>query len=470
MIPAHYRSLIETADDIRARRVSPVELLESTLDQVNRLNPRLYAYLSVMAETAREQAEHAGKEISGGHYRGPLHGVPVAVKDVCHTEHAPTSNGMPGRRTWRAGHDATVVQRLREAGAVLVGKLNMTEAASFHHHPDMPLPQNPWGADLWPGASSSGSGVATAAGLCFASLGSDTAGSIRVPSACNGLSGLKPTRGRVSRFGIAENVELFDTVGPMARTVADLAVVLAAVAGPDEHDPTALAEPVPDYLVDLTATESLDGLMIGVDQAFNALAPDGEQHAVLTAAVRTLEGLGAQVVEIAFPALHKEAVEQVGPIVVTATAQVHGGDFDAHPEMYSDALASAIGAGRGLPARVSLQARATCDAFARDFAATFRSVDLVLTPVLPCVAPTWAEFMELATTDSAGLLRFTAPANIAGLPALALPAGTTAAGHPVSMQLIGPHLAESRLLTAGHHFQQVTDWHLRHPDTDTAVP
>ena len=469
MIPPHYRSLTDTADDLRARRVSPVELLESTLGRVTRLNPRLNAYLNVMAVSAREQAERAASEIWNGHYRGPLHGIPVAVKDVCHTRHAPTSNGMPGRRTWTAGHDATVARRLAEAGAVLVGKLNMTEAASFHHHPDLPHPRNPWGAELWPGASSSGSGVATAAGLCFASLGSDTAGSIRVPSACNGLSGLKPTRGRVSRFGIAENVELFDTVGPMARTVADLAAVLGVIAGPDEHDPTALADPVPDYLTDLTASDSLDGLVIGVDRSYNALGPDSEQLAVLTAAVRTLEGLGARVVEIACPALHTEAVEQVGPIVVEATARVHGAAFDARPETFSEALATAIDAGRGLPADVSRQARAACHAFARDFADTFRHVDLVLTPVLPFVAPTWAEFMDLATADPAGLLRFTAPANIAGLPALVLPAGATAAGHPVSMQLMGPRLAESRLLATGHHFQRVTDWHLRHPDVDTDV-
>ncbi|MGH1554980.1 amidase family protein [Streptomyces sp. L7] len=238
------------------------------------------------------------------------------------------------------------------------------------------------------------------------------------------------------------------------------------MAGPDEHDPSALPDPVPDYLADLTVADSLDGLVIGVDPSFDALGPGSEQHAVLTTAARTLEGLGARVVEITFPALHKEAVEQVGPIVVSATARVHGADFDAHPEAYSDALANAIRAGRGLPADVTPRARAICEAFARDAAAMFRNLDMVLTPVLPFVAPTWTEFTELATTDPAGLLRFTAPANIAGLPALVLPAGRTAQGHPVAMQFIGPRLAESRLLIVGHRFQQATDWHRHHPEIE----
>jgi amidase len=216
--------------------------------------------------------------------------VPIAVKDLCWTKDAPTAAGMKIYRNNRPGEDATVVTRLKEAGAVILGKLQLTEGAYADHHPEIDPPRNPWDETLWPGASSSGSGVATAAGLCYGSLGSDTGGSIRFPSAANNVTGLKPTWGRVSRYGVFELAATLDHIGPMARSAGDCGAILGAIAGADAKDPTAVLEPVPDYLANLNG--SLRGTRVGVDRRWTSEGVDAAAAKVFQDAPRSIPGIG----------------------------------------------------------------------------------------------------------------------------------------------------------------------------------
>jgi amidase len=257
----HFLELSELAARIEAREVSPVAVTRAQLDRIAALDGALGSYAQVMTEVAMAQAETAEAEVAAGPYRGPLHGVPTAVKDLCWTKGFPTAAGMAIHKDYRPADDATVVRRLTEAGAVLLGKLQLTEGAYSDHHPSVTPPKNPWNAEYWSGISSSGSGSATAAGLCYGSLGSDTGGSIRWPCAANGLTGLKPSWGRVSRYGVFALAPTLDHVGSMARSAADAGAILGAIAGSDPSDPTAVLDPVPDYLAVLG--QSVCGLRIG---------------------------------------------------------------------------------------------------------------------------------------------------------------------------------------------------------------
>jgi amidase len=257
--------LIEAGRLVQRRDLSCVELTQAQLRRIERLDGRLRSYATVTADAALAQARQADEEIRSRAIRGPLHGVPVAVKDLCNTEGIATAAGMAIHKRHVPERDATVVARLKASGAVLLGKLQMTEGAMSTHHPSIAPPVNPWGEALWPGVSSSGSGVATAACLCFGSLGSDTLGSIRFPSTMNGITGLKPTWGRVSRAGVFPLAESLDHIGPMTRSAADAAAILGAIAGADADDPTALQGAVPDYLDGIDG--GVRGLRIGIDRA-----------------------------------------------------------------------------------------------------------------------------------------------------------------------------------------------------------
>ena len=295
----HYSGLVEIGQRVQKRELSAVEATQAQLDRIARLDDSLKSYAHVMASSALQQAHAADKEIADGKVRGPLHGVPIAVKDLCWTKDAPTAAGMTIHRNNRPGEDATVVGRLKEAGAIILGKLQLTEGAYADHHPEIDPPRNPWDAALWPGASSSGSGVATAAGLCYGSLGSDTGGSIRFPSAANSVTGVKPTWGRVSRYGVFELAATLDHIGPMARSAVDCGAILGVIAGADPNDPTAVLEPVPDYLANLTG--SLRGTRIGVDRRWTSEGVDADSTKLFQAALRVAADLGAEIHEIVFP-------------------------------------------------------------------------------------------------------------------------------------------------------------------------
>jgi amidase len=458
----HYLEIAELARLIAARKVSPVELTRDLLARIERLDPALGSYARVTPELALEQARQAEQMIGRRQVLSQLHGVPIAVKDLCYTKGVPTSAGMPLHRDFVPAFDATVVRRLREAGAVLLGKLQLTEGAFADHHPDVRPPVNPWHRDHWSGASSSGSGVATAAGLCFGSLGSDTGGSIRFPSAANGTTGLKPTWGRVSRHGCFELAASLDHIGPMARSATDAAILFDAIAGADADDPTALLAPVPDCLAGDDG--ELRGVRIGFDEGYALGGVEPEVRRAVDDARRVLRQLGAEIVPIAFPGVEAMLADW-GPNCAVETAVAHEATFPSRRAEYGPGLAGLIDAGRALSGidyqRILLRRRD----FTGRVHAVLSSVDAMLIPAQPIAAPTVARMATLGQVPAelAALIRYTAPFDLSGHPALTVPAGFTAKGLPVAVQLIGRHLGEAVLCRAGRAFQRATDWHRRHP-------
>ena len=457
-----FLDLLDLSRQIQARTVSPVEATQAALDRIGALDGELMSFAHVMAGSAMAQARQAEADIGRGDVKGPLHGVPIAVKDLCWTAGVPTAAGMTIYKDNRPAEDATVVQRLAEAGAVLLGKLQLTESAFADHHPAITPPRNPWNSTYWSGASSSGSGVATAAGLCYGSLGSDTGGSIRFPSAANGVTGLKPTWGRVSRYGVFELAASLDHIGPMARSAADCGALLAAIAGPDARDPTALPDAVPDYLAGLG--KGLRGLRIGYDPAWCETGVDEATIAATGATRAVLTDLGAEIVEVVFPDSSQVLDDWMANCAVE-TAVAHETTYPARKADYGPALANLIDMGRalsGLDYQKILLRRAV---FKGEVARLFGSVDLLLVPAQSFAAPTLATMATLGQSEGMmhSLLRFTCPFDSTGNPTITMPSGFTPEGLPIGVQFVGPPLGEALLVQAGAAFQSATDWHRRHP-------
>ncbi len=458
--------LVEMGRHIAERDLSSVELTRAMLERIAVHDATLHAYETVMAESALAEATAVDREIAAGRARGPLHGVPIAVKDLLWTHDAPTAAGMAIHRGFRAPEDATVVARLRAAGAVILGKLAMTEGAYAGYHPDMTVPVNPWDAEAWPGTSSSGSGVATAAGLCYGAIGSDTGGSIRFPSAANGLTGIKPTWGRVSRHGAFELGATLDNLGPMCRSARDAAAMLGAIAGADPKDPTALLAPVPDYLAGLEG--GVRGLHIGVAPAFVALGCDADAVRAVEATRGVLAGLGAEIVEIAFPDA-TQILRDWFTLCAVEAAAFHADTYPARRSDYGSILATFLDIAAGVSA-IDMHRIATRRLeFRGRVEAAFAGIDLLLLPVQGLSGPTMAEVLEAAESERGieNLLRYSCPFNMTGQPTITLPAGATAAGRPVGVQLVGRPLDEALLCRAGHAVQTATDWHRRHPARST---
>lgn len=458
----HYLELLEVGRQIQSRDRSSLEVTQAMLSRIEAVDPQLKAFVTVMAEQALEDAKLVDAEIAAGRARGPLHGVPLAVKDLLWTAGVPTSHGMPINRQFKPATDATTVRRLREAGAVILGKLQQTEGAFADHHPDITPPSNPWGRQLWSGASSSGSGVATAAGLCFGSLGTDTGGSIRFPSAANGITGLKPTWGRVSRYGAFELAASLDHIGPMTRSAADAGAMLAAIAGADPQDPTAVQLAVPDYLA--TMTRGLRGLRVGLDRAWAVDKVDPATKAMLLDAVRTVEALGAVIIDITFPDT-TQIVDDWAPLCAVETAVAHEATYPARKNEYGPGLAGLIELGRSLSAMEYQKMALRRADFSGRVQAIFQTVDLLLIPAMSFAAPTVERMSKLGEDADllAGMLRYTCPFDMTGSPTLTLPGGQTPDGAPIAFQFVAPHFAEHLLVQAGWAFQRATRWHKRHP-------
>ena len=458
----HYCELVEIGQRIRKRELSPVEATQAQLDRIAHLDGQLKSYAYVMASSALEQAHAAEKEIAAGEVRGPLHGVPIAVKDLCWTKDAPTAAGMTIYRDYRPSEDATVVSRLKAAGAVILGKLQLTEGAYADHHPEIDPPRNPWDATLWSGASSSGSGVATAAGLCYGSLGSDTGGSIRFPSAANSVTGLKPTWGRVSRYGVFELAATLDHIGPMARSAVDCGAILGAIAGSDPNDPTAVLEPVPNYLANLSG--SLRGTRIGVDPRWTSEGVDAAATRIFQDALRVAADLGAEILEIVVPD-PTAMIDDWFPLCAVETAVAHEATYPSRKSEYGPGLAGLIELGLQQSGKDYQKIVLRREAFKGMVRALFEKVDLLAVPAQTFAAPTLAKMATLGENPEliTGLLRFSCPFDMTGSPTITLPGGFTESGGPVAFQFVGRHFDEARLVAAGDAFQRVTDWHRRHP-------
>lgn len=458
----HYLELTEVATLIRSREISSREVTRAQLDRIAALDGDLHSYALVMADAALAQAEEADAEIAAGRHRGALHGVPVAVKDLCWVKDHPTAAGTIVHKGFVPREDATVVRRLKEAGAVLLGKLQLTEGAYSDHHPSITPPRNPWNADYWPGISSSGSGAATAAGLCYGSLSSDTGGSIRWPSAANGVTGLKPSWGRVSRHGVFELAASLDHVGTMARSAVDAGAILGVIAGSDAKDPTAFLDPVPDYLA--AAGQEARGLRIGIDAAWNSDDVDIGTQAVLADAIAVFSDIGAEIVEVRFPDVTQAVADWVSNCAVEA-AVAHEASYSAHKDQYGAILASVIEAGRALSGIAYQRILLRRMEFRGRVDALFGTIDLLLTPVQPFAPLTLETIRTLGEQPDliAMLQRYTCPFDMTGHPTLTLPGGFTPMGMPIGFQLVTGRVGEATLVRAGAAFQCVSPWHRRHP-------
>ena len=462
MSELHYLELTDIARKVQSREISSVEVTQHMLKRIDRLDEKLHSYATVIADIAIVQAQEADSEIAQGRIGSPIHGVPISIKDLCATLDAPTNVGSLALRNWKPHIDATVVARLRKAGAVFLGKLQMTEGAFTSYHCDIKPPVNPWEEDYWTGISSSGSGVATAAGLCFGSLGTDTGGSIRFPSHCCGVTGLKPTWGRVSRANVYPLADSLDHVGPIARSVVDTGVLLGIIAGRDPKDSTSLSASVPDYLYELES--DIKGIRIGFDEQYCTEGVDPVVTQMLEESMEFLRKCGAVLKPIAFPST-SEVVRGWMALCSVEAAISHEDTYPVKASLYGSELAGLIEQGRKISGMTYAKIQSSRQKFAGNLAELFEEVDLIVSPSLPYSTPTNA-FMEKVGEEESVIerhLRFTGPLNMSGSPAICLPGGFDANGLPLGFQLIGPHLGEPILIRAGYAYQQETDWHLRRP-------
>jgi aspartyl-tRNA(Asn)/glutamyl-tRNA(Gln) amidotransferase subunit A len=460
-------TLAEVSALIRRREATAMEVLEAILARAAAVQSKLNCFLRIDEETARAAAKLADAELAKGRVRGPLHGVPLAHKDMYYREGVPSSCGsrIKGREPERS--TATALRRLDAAGAIQFGVLHMAEFAygpTGHNYHDGHC-RNPWNTAHVTGGSSSGSGSSVAARAGFAALGSDTGGSIRLPAAICGITGLKVTYGRVSRAGAMPLSYSMDTVGPLGRSAADCALVLSAIAGPDPADPTAADEAVPDYVARLTMP--VRGMRVGVPMSYFTDDMDAGVGAALTESIKALETLGCEIVPVALPDM--TAIDVAGTHIIAAEgAAIHGNWLRTRSQDYSPQVRARLERGLALPAARYIDAlRMRGPALAAFSAAVFAKVDVLHAPCLPIPSPTIAE------TDVGGsptmdrtlalMTRFMRPFNYLGLPSLALPCGFLASGLPVGMQLVGRPFAEDTILRLGHAFQQATDWHRREP-------
>ena len=457
----HYASLLEISRRIATGELSPVTVTQAMLSRIAAVDPALNSYLAVTGEAAVAQAETAAAEIRSGRHRGPLHGVPIAIKDLFHTKGHPSTFGTLAYKDFIADEDATIVHRLRQAGAVILGRLHLHEGAFGEHHPALGRCINPWHKDYWPGGSSSGSGAATAAGLCYGSLGTDTGGSIRFPSAANGVTGLKVTWGRTSRHGAFPLANSLDTIGPMTRSAADAAVMLAAFAGADPLDPTSLNAPVPDYLAGLDGVLGARGLRLGVDEHYLETGVDSETIAAIHQAIAVYVDLGATIVPVRVPARRDATAAQM-TITDSESARFHHPVYTADKSAFGPQLAAAMERGMSVDPLALAGAYVERDRFKGEILQLFGNIDALISPVYPMVGALYDD-MDRHLADLQAFLGFTSPFNLAGSPSITMPCGMARVGMPLGLQLIGPHLSEAGLLRAAHAYQQVTDWHLRRP-------
>ncbi len=461
-------SLSDLARAIRARKVTSVEVTRAFLDRIARLDPTLRAYITVDREGALAAAAALDHEAAAGTWRGPLHGVPLAHKDLCLIPGLPTSCGTLTPDYFVGAPPCTAVARLVAAGALTLGKLNMTELAlgpfgDNAHHGDV---QNPWRVGHVSGGSSSGSGAAVAAGLAAGALGTDTGGSIRLPAAACGVVGLKPTYGRVSRAGVMPLSWSYDHIGPLAHTVRDAALMLGVIAGVDPLDATTSRQPVPDYVAALDGPVA--GLRVGVAGGFYADGLDPVVSSALAEAVRALGAAGARVEAIAVP--------DPGPIVTACSnvmvraesAVIHARILKERPHELQPAVRDRMTPGLTVTATEYLQGQRLRARLTREFIdAVFSRVDVLVTPTIPEPAPALAEAKAGSTAEVIRRMgrfsRLTRPFNALGLPALSVPCGAAADGRPVAMQLVGRPFDEATLLRLAAAYERTTPWHRRRP-------
>jgi aspartyl-tRNA(Asn)/glutamyl-tRNA(Gln) amidotransferase subunit A len=461
-----YLSLRSLATLIQRQEVSPIEATEAVLDRVDKFDGQLNSFITVLDGEALTQARAATQEIQQGRYRGPLHGIPIAVKDLYYTKGVRTTVGSKILSDFIPNYDATVIARLRQAGAIIIGKLNMHEFArgATNNSSLIGACCNPWDTLRVTGGSSGGSGAALAAGLCFASLGSDTGGSIRIPAAFCGIVGLKPTYGRVSRHGVFPLSWSLDHAGPMTRTVIDAALMLQAIAGHDSQDPTTRTAVVPDYVAALTG--DIRGVRLGIPKEFFFEQLDAEVGNAVRAAIQSLERDGARVEEVSLP-LSKFAAAAGRIISLTESAEIHEKFLRTRLNDYSPDVRNGFLAGQLILGKHYMKAQRVRGLIRQEMQAVLKRVDALVTPTVPVPAPRLGETMLTIgdeTIDTMSVLsRLTRQANLAGFPAISVPCGFTEGSLPIGLQLIGRPFAETSILQIAHAYEQNNSWHQRRP-------
>jgi aspartyl-tRNA(Asn)/glutamyl-tRNA(Gln) amidotransferase subunit A len=462
-------TLSEAARLVRARELSPVELTEACLRRIEALNPRLNAFITVRADAALTEAREAEAELVRAGPKGPLHGIPIALKDNIDTAGLRTTAASGVLKDNVPQDDAETVRRLKAAGAIILGKLNLHEFAyggssviSYFG----PV-RNPWNPAYCTGGSSGGSAAAVAAGLCYATLGTDTGGSIRQPAAFCGVVGLKPSYGLVSSRGVIPLASSMDHVGPLTRTVADAAVMLQAIAGYDAQDPTSARLPVPDYVEALTARHAAPRL--GIPRAFfyDALQPDVQ--GALEDALAVLAQLGGSQQEIeplAEDAKYSSIQRAYSDILAAEAYSYHRDRIATTPELYQAETLDRVQGGARIDSTTYQASQRVLDQVRQSISRVFDTIDLLITPTTPGASLTIADLVaDPATLRSKEVttLRNTRPFNLLGLPSLSIPCGFTRDGLAIGMQITGPRGGEAAVLRLAHAYEQATDWHARHP-------
>ncbi len=456
-----FLGLREAGDKLRQRNLSPVELTEAFLRRIDRQNPILHAYVTVCSERARADALRAEREIAAGKYRGPLHGIPIALKDIIATEGIPTTACSYRLRDFVPGADATIARRLRDAGAVLLGKLATHEFAVGGPSTDLPFPlaRNPRHLNAYAGGSSTGSGVAVAASLAIAAIGTDSAGSVRLPASHCGAVGLKPTFGRISKAGIFPLTEHLDHVGSLTWSVEDAAILLGVVAGRDAADPTSADQPVPNYAVALREGGDLKGVRIGLLSAWYERDARGspDLRASMNSAVDLLRSLGAAVEPLELSPLDDYQSCLLTMILSEAYA-IFESDLIKSPELFGQIFRDRVtmGASAGSDYALALRLR---QRLAAEMTAAFEQFDVLVTAGI--LTPLWlAEIKRHAMYRGRFL---TGPWNITGHPAVAVRTGFSRDGLPVGLQIAGHYFGESALLRIAHCYEQASGWLERRP-------
>jgi aspartyl-tRNA(Asn)/glutamyl-tRNA(Gln) amidotransferase subunit A len=454
-------SLAEASELVRSKKVSPVELTRACLTRIDRLNPLLNAFITVTGESALADARAAESEVAKGRRRGPLHGIPIALKDLFDTAGVRTTAGSAIFADRVPSEDAEVVRRLKTAGAVILGKLNMHEfaygdtSAQSHFGPV----RNPWNREIVSGGSSGGSAAAVAAGLCYGALGSDTGGSIRQPAAYCGIAGLKPTYGLVSTRGVVPLSWSLDHIGPMCRRVADIAILLQPMAAYDPLDTNSLDHQTPDYA--RAMRQRVSSLRCGIPRAVFYDSLDPEIARAVNAAVQVLRGLTTSMRDVELPAY------RTLPIAGAEAYAFHAPHFTKTPQLYQPMTRRRLEAGATVTAAAYVEGRRELDRLRRAVGDVFSTVDLLITPTTALPAPTIEQALTDPGTPPAGgvapTLRNTQPFDVYGLPTISVPCGFAANGMPIGLQISGPRFGEPAVLALAQAYEQATEWHRRAP-------
>jgi aspartyl-tRNA(Asn)/glutamyl-tRNA(Gln) amidotransferase subunit A len=455
-------TLAGAADAIKCGNLRPVELVQLFLQQIAERNPAINAFITVAEREAQRDAKQAEDLIKRGKYLGPLHGIPIAVKDIFETAGIMTTGGSKILRNHIPSTDAVAVRKLREHGAVVIGKTNLHEWAvgATNINPHYGATRNPWDLDRVPGGSSGGSAAALAAGMCLGALGTDTGGSIRIPASACGVVGLKPTRGLVSLTGVMPFSWSLDHAGPLALNVQDCAMLLDAINGYDPEDPESVPRPTEGNYQDYSR-RPVDGLRIAVPKNYFFESVPEEITRAVHDAGRVLEKSGTHVSEVSYPDVEED--ERAGVLIRLAEgATVHYRDLvERKAEIGPDVVERLE---RGL--RVSVTEYALAKRMqakkVRSRARFFEEFDLLVTPTLPIEAPTILGMDSVRAAVE--LTKFTSPFNLAGLPAISIPCGFTRNGLPIGLQFVAGHWKESTLLSAAHFYEEATEWKNKRPD------